>query len=244
VARRLEKTDPFAPALSAYFLDRVPFAACLELQQGLVADSVRRGDGQSTILLGEHPPVITIGRGGSPSHIRSGARALRSREIEVLYVNRGGGCLVHCPGQLSIYVLAPLEGAGFTVGDFLERLQVGLLETLEDLQIPARMLPGRYGLWGRTGQLAFVGVAVRNGVTYYGAYLNVSPPLGLFRLIEPDEPDAPPASSLAAERCRPVRMTAVRAALVPQLARAFGCDRYYLHTGHPWLKRRKAEKDE
>jgi hypothetical protein len=73
-------------------------------------------------------------------------------------------------------------------------------------------------------------------VTYYGAYLNVSPSMGLFRLIEPDGPDALPPSCLAAERRGRFRMPGVRAALVPQLAKAFGCDRYHLHTGHPWLR--------
>ncbi|MBN2580878.1 MAG: hypothetical protein JXB10_17970 [Pirellulales bacterium] len=237
-ARRAEIADPFAPAMVAYFLGRLPFGTCLELQRCLAAESARQGGGNCAVLLAEHPPVITIGRSGSPGGVRSDARVLRSREIEVLYVNRGGGCLVHCPGQLAVSVLVSLDWHGLTVGDFLDRLQIGIIEALEDLRVPAHLLPGRYGLWGRTGQLASVGVAVRGGVTYYGAYLNVAPPMGLFRLIEPDGPEAPPPSCLAAERRGLSRMPAVRAALVPQLARVFGCDRYHLHTGHPFLRMR------
>jgi lipoyl(octanoyl) transferase len=233
-----ENADPFAPAMAVHFLGQISFATCLELQRCLAAESARAADGQIKVLLGEHPPVVTIGRGGSPGNVRSNARALRSRQIEVLYVNRGGGCFLHSPGQLAICVIVPLEWHGMTVGEYLDRLQVGILETLEDLHIPARLLPDRYGLWGRTGQVAFLGVAVRGGVTYYGAYLNVTPPLGLFRLIEPDDPETPPVSSLSAERCGSIRMPALRAALVPQLAKAFGCDRYHLHTGHPWLRRK------
>jgi lipoyl(octanoyl) transferase len=233
-----ENADPFAPAMAVYFLGRIPFATCLELQRCLAAESARQEDGQIKVLLSEHPPVITIGRGGSPGNVRSNTRVVRSRQIEVLYVNRGGGCFVHCPGQLAVSAIVPLDWHGFTVGDYLDRLQVGIRETLEDLRVPTRLLPGRYGLWGRTGQLAFLGVAVRGGVTYYGAYLNVAPSMGLFRLIEPDDPEAPPPSCLSAERRGAVRMPALRAALVPQLARAFGCDRYHLHTGHPWLRRK------
>jgi len=85
-------------------------------------------------------------------------------------------------------------------------------------------------IFGRTGQLAAFGVAVRHWITYYGAYLNVCPPMGMFRLVEPK------MSSLVAERCGPVRMTAVRAALVRRLAEAFGSDRYHLYTGHPLLR--------
>ena len=97
----------------------------------------------------------------------------------------------------------------------------------------------RYGVWGRTGQLAAIGVAVRHWVTYYGAYLNVCPPMGLFRLVESDPRGQTPMSCLVAERCGPVRMTAVRAALVRRLAECFGCDRYHLYTGHPWLRAAK-----
>ena len=80
-------------------------------------------------------------------------------------------------------------------------------------------------------------MAVRHWVTYYGAYLNVCPPMGLFRLVETDPVGRTPMSCLVAERRGPVRMTAVRAALVQRLTEAFGCDRYHLYTGHPMLRR-------
>jgi lipoyl(octanoyl) transferase len=98
------------------------------------------------------------------------------------------------------------------------------------------VLPDRHGVWGRTGQLAAIGVAVRHWVTYYGAYLNVCPPMGLFRLVESDPRGQTQMSCLVAERRGPVRMTAVRAALVRRLTECFGCDRYHLYTGHPRLR--------
>ena len=94
------------------------------------------------------PDIITVGRGGSPGDVNRESRALKSREIEVIYANRGGGCLLHCPGQLAIYPLVPLAWHGFTVGDFLERLQVGIVETLDDLGIRGHIRPGRHGIWG------------------------------------------------------------------------------------------------
>jgi lipoate-protein ligase B len=252
-----------APALMAYFLDRQPFERCLELQRRLLVEVGNRDDGQIVLLLCEHPNLITIGRGGSPDDIRHENSALKSREIETIYVNRGGGSLLHCPGQLAIYSIVPLLWHGFTVGEFLERFQAGILETLADLNISARTLPERHGIWGRTGQLAAIGVAVRNWATYFGAYLNVDPPLGLFRLVEanranfivqnsPTEGDESVleqasanfpkevtgfSSSLMAERRGSTKMTSVRAALVGRLAEAFGCDRYHLFTGHPYLKK-------
>ena len=223
--------------MEAFFLHRLEFSRCLELQLRLLGEVGVRDDGQIVLLLCEHPDIITVGRGGSSAAINRESRIIKNRQIEVIYVNRGGGCLLHCPGQLAIYPLVPLNWHGFTVGDFLERLQAGIIETLDDLGIRGHVLPGRHGIWGRTGQLAAVGVAVRNWVTYYGAYLNVCPPMGLFRLVESDPLEHSRMSCLMAERRGPVRMTTVRATLVRHLSEIFGCDRYHLFTGHPLLRR-------
>ncbi len=229
-------TQQHSPSVETFLLGRIDHRRCLELQQRLIGEIGCRDDGQIVLLLCEHEPVITVGRGGSPADVATESRMVRDRQIDVRWVNRGGGCLVHCPGQLAIYPIVPLRWHGFSVGEYLERLQAGIVETLDELGIHGRTLPGRYGVFGRTGQLAVLGVAVRNWVTYHGAFLNVCPPMGLFRLVEigPDRDDR--MSSLMAERCGPVRMTTVRASLIRRLAEAFGCDRYHLYTGHPALR--------
>ena len=236
--------DDSAPALVAYFLGLLPFEMCLDLQRRLAVEVGGRDDGQIVLLLCEHSKLITIGRGGSPGDIRHDSPALKSREIEAIYVNRGGGCLLHCPGQLAIYPIVPLSWHGFTVGEFVERFQAGIIEALDDLNVAARTLPTKHGIWGRTGQLAALGVAVRDWVTYYGAYLNVDPPLGLFRLVESaplHEGEGRAMSSLMAEHRGSIKMTMVRAALVGRLTEAFGCDRYHLFTGHPYLREKSGE---
>jgi lipoyl(octanoyl) transferase len=225
-----------SPALQAYLLGQIDFGRCLELQQRLLEEIGGRGDGGITLLLCEHPAVITVGRGGSAADLALESTLLRSGQIEVGWVNRGGGSLMHCPGQLAVYPLVPLRWHGFSVGDYLERLQAGIVETLDDLGVRGHTPPGRHGVWGRTGQLAALGVAVRNWVTYYGAYVNVCPSLGLMRLVQSDPAQQTRMSSLVAERCGPAKMTAVRAALVGRLSEALGCDRYHLHTGHPLLR--------
>ncbi|NQU19714.1 MAG: hypothetical protein HQ567_00415 [Candidatus Nealsonbacteria bacterium] len=225
-----------SPAVETFLLGRIGFERCLQLQQRLVEQVGGRDDGQIVVLLCEHSPIITVGRGGSPGDVAMHSRTLRDRQIDVRWVNRGGGCLVHCPGQLAVYPIVPLQWHEFSVGEYLQRFQAALMETLDTLNMPGHAPAGRFGVWGRTGQLAAVGVAVRNWVTYYGAYVNVSPPMGLFRLVETDPEDQTTMSCLLAERRGPARMTAVRAAIVGHLAEAFGCERYHLHTGHPWLR--------
>ena len=179
-----------SPALEAFLLGQIDFDRALDLQQRLVLQCRDRDDGQIILLLCEHPAIITVGRGGSPGEIAMQSGLVRNRQIEVRWVNRGGGCLVHCPGQLAIYPLVPLQWHGFSVGEFLDRFHAGIIETLDDLNVPRQHEPRPsccvHGVWGRTGQLAAVGVAVRHWVTYYGAYLNVCPPMGLFRLVESD----------------------------------------------------------
>ena len=229
-------TEQQSPTVETYLLGRIGYRRCLELQRRLVGEIGSRDDGQIALLLCEHQELITVGRGGSPGEVATESQLLRSRQIEVRWVNRGGGCLVHCPGQLAIYPLVPLRWHGFSVGDYLERLQAGIVETLDDLGIHGHTPPGRHGVWGRTGQLAALGVAVRNWVSYYGAYLNVCPPMGLFRLVETDPLGHTRMSCLVAERCGPVRMATVRATVVGRLAEAFGCERYHLYTGHPLLR--------
>jgi lipoate-protein ligase B len=224
-----------SPAVETFLLGRVPFFQCVELQERLWRQVQQRDDGQIVVLMCEHPEVITIGRGGRSSDVTARG-ALRSREIETHWVNRGGGTLLHCPGQLAIYPILPLRWHDFSLGEYLHRLQAALAETLSELGVQIQMRPGRHGVWGRTGQLAFLGVAVRDWVTWHGAFLNVSPAMGLQRLVQSDAASQTPAGSIAAERCGVVRMATVRAVLVRHLTEAFGCDRYHLYTGHPWLK--------
>jgi len=216
-------------------LGPVEFSRCLALQQRLVDELGQQPDGPIRLLICEHPDLITIGRGGSPGEVQMDSGLIRSRRVPVRWVNRGGGCLVHTAGQLAVYPILSLAWHNLSVGDCLARIQAGVAGALAALGISTQAAAGRYGLWGRTGQLAALGVAVRHWVSYHGAFVNVCPRMGLFRLVDSDPEHHSRMSCLVAERGRPVRMTSVRAELVRHLAESFGCDRYHLHTGHPWL---------
>lgn len=233
----LKAVDPSASAaLAVYLLGQVDWDDCLALQRRLVYEA---GEGPATppvVLICEHPPLVTIGRGGSRGHLRLPDDELARRGLNVRWVARGGGCLLHLPGQLAIYPVLSLDAQRLSVGQFVAGLQFAIQETLTELRYAVQARPGMAGLWGRTGQVAALGVAVKQGVTYHGAFLNVSPELRLVRYVQPNPRDPSPLSSLLAERGRPPRMAALRAELVPRLAAAFGCVRYHLHTGHPLLK--------
>jgi lipoyl(octanoyl) transferase len=225
--------DTRCGAMQVYLLGQIEFQHCLELQQRLAAEIANRDDGQIVLLLAEHPAVITIGRGGSPQHVVALSEVLRKMELEVHWVNRGGGCMVHVPGQLAVYAIVPLRWYGLSVGRHLDRLQLALTEAMRGLNVRVQPPCGQYGLWARTGQFAMLGIAVRNWVAYHGAFINVEPAMGLFRLLEAKSPHPIRMTSLVAEVGRAARMASVRAAVIGQLAAAFGCDRCHVSSGVP-----------
>lgn len=223
-------------ALEAYLLGQIDFQRCLALQQRLVHEVASRQDGRICLLVCEHPNVITVGRSGSAGDVPIDATLLRTGQLAVHWVKRGGGCLVHAPGQLAIYPIVPLQWHGLTVGRYLTVLQEAIQKTLAQLNISVEARPPHFGLWGRTGQLVAFGVAVENWVAYHGAFVNVSPSMGLLRLLDGRRKLEDRLSCLVAERRGPTRMTTIRAELIRQLSEALGCDRYHLYTGHPLLK--------
>jgi lipoyl(octanoyl) transferase len=226
-----------ANALQAFLLGTVDFEACLALEQRLVFETSGATDRQITLLVCEHPPTITVGRGGSRAHLHFSPETLASEQLTVRWLNRGGGCMLHLPGQLAVYPIVPLDRCGFTLGDYLNCLQAGLLAALAELNVRGAVRAGWPGIWGRTGQLAACGVSVKNWTTYHGAFLNVDLALRLFRRIDTDPLAKTPMSSLVAERQMAVKMATVREAVVRHLAAALGAERYHLHTSHPLLSR-------
>jgi lipoyl(octanoyl) transferase len=224
-------------SLEAHLLGPIEFETCLALQQRLVYETAERDDGQITLLVCEHPPLVTIGRQGSRAHIRLGEKELVHRRLELRWVNRGGGCVLHGPGQLAIYPIVPLAARELTVGGFLDRLQAGVSAALVEMGVPVRARDDRHGVWARAGQVAVFGAAVKHWVSYHGLFVNVHALPSVNRLIVADPAEGSPMSSLGAERQRPLRITTAREALVRHLAASLGADRVHLHTGHPWLSR-------
>ena len=220
-------------AAHIHLLGVVDFEDCESLQRRLAYDALSRSDGRICVLICEHRPLITIGRGGSRGQVSFTGAELAARQLEIRYVGRGGGCLLHGPGQLAVYPIVPLTWHGWSVGAYLERLRASLAGALAEFNIRPQSPKGGFSLYGRTGLLAAVGVAVRHGMTSHGAYLNVNPILRDYARVQAGSLGA--MSSLLAERPIPVKMNSVRAALATHLSRAFACEKYHLHDGHPLL---------
>jgi lipoyl(octanoyl) transferase len=245
---RSNANEAKAPTAEFHLLGQVTLEDGLTIQRRLVFEAGENRDPRIVVLLCEHPEVITVGRAGSRADIRLSHDELRERKIDVRWLGRGGGCIVHSPGQLAIYPIVPLVNVGWTVGEYLRRLQSGLASALSGLDVAVQSRPGRFGVWGRTGQLAAVGAAVQYDVAWQGAFVNVNPESRAVGYVETNParwrkgptlalaaPDKPEMSSLLAERGRPVKMTQVRTGLIEALSAAWGCRQYHLWTGHPLL---------
>jgi lipoyl(octanoyl) transferase len=235
-----ERTKTPDGSLEVYLLGLVDFEAALFLQERLAMDVAGRDDGQGALLVCEHPPLLTIGREGSRDDIRCGPEELAARQIAVRWLNRGGGALVHVPGQLALYPILPVARRGWGLAAYCERLEQAALDMCREMRIRAWRLSLGAGVYCRCGKVANVGVAVRQGVSSHGLFVNVNPRMDAVALVRPGDSHGhaqPRAGSLAAERGIPVAMPAVRESLIRRLAARLDYDRYHLYTGHPLLRR-------
>lgn len=162
-------------------LDRglVPYREALELQRSLARDRIEGRLDHDVLVLLEHPPVVTLGRGSHAEHV------LRSDGIDVVEVERGGDVTYHGPGQLVGYPIFDLKGFKQDLHWYLRTLEQALIHGLALLGIPAERNPGYTGVWTKGRKIASIGVHVKQWVTWHGFALNVTTDLGGFERIVP-----------------------------------------------------------
>lgn len=230
------KPDP--PPFAVYLLGMVEFEEAQRLQRRLVYDLGERGG--AALVLCEHPPTISVGRGGSRAHILPDDEALRAVGIGVHWVNRGGGCIFHLPGQLVGYLAVPLEGFGLTLADYVGRLHGLLVRLLERFDLKAEARPEQAGVFLGHARVATVGIAVNRWIAYHGFTLNVGPYLGAFDLLDEPGTNGYPLrqTSMESRRQRPAPMSRVREELITQVEAAFDVERHHLFTDHPLIRRK------
>jgi lipoyl(octanoyl) transferase len=225
------------PALQAYLLGATSFDAALALQRMLIYQASGDRDG-AVLLLCEHPPMISVGRHGSRAHVLFEPEDLQHRGWRVRWVNRGGGCVLHLPGQMAVYPVLALDRHGLGIQGYLGRLQQVVLAVLDDFSIRGTTRLGQPGVWVNGRLIASVGVAVRDWVAYYGLYFNVNPDLHPFRHVRCDPSSREPMTSLVRERRGPLRTSMVRERFLEHFGARFGFERTSLFFHHPALPRR------
>ncbi len=225
-------------SLEVFLLGTVDFESSLRLQEQFRDEVIQRDDRLGGLFLCEHPPVVTIGREGSRTDVRREPAELHNLGIDVRWLNRGGRAWMQCPGQLSAYVIVPLQRLGLGLTEYRQRLEQAVLDVCQELRVSAHRLADEPGVFCSLGQLATVGVAVRSWVTSHGLTLNVRPDLSLLRTTHTNSRGLR-STSLEAARQRQTAIPKVRESLIRNLAERLGYEHTHLYTQAPGLKRTK-----
>ena len=183
-------------------LGRRPYAEVLELQRDLRRRRLAGDLAEDVLLLVEHPPVVTLGRGTRPSSLPIPPSGLERRGVEVFEVERGGDVTFHGPGQLVGYPILDLREHRQDLHWYLRSLEDVLIQALGGMDIEAERNPGRTGVWTAGRKIASIGVHVKQWVTLHGFALNVTNDLDPFDLIVPCGIRQVVMTSVAAELLR------------------------------------------
>jgi len=196
-------------SITAYWLGRVPYARAHRLQQALVEARIQRRVGDTLLLL-EHTPVITLGRGAKEENVLAGDEDLHARGVEIHETGRGGDVTFHGPGQLVAYPIVDLRPERCDVRRYVRDLANVMIGLAADHGVAAGVLPGDpklVGVWVDTaaptrwdepsalaasktvtsglGKIGAIGVRLSRWVTMHGFAFNVATDLAGFRLIVP-----------------------------------------------------------
>ena len=226
---------PQAP-LEVYLLGMVEVESIQALQRRLVYEFGEREGG--ALVLCEHPPTITVGRNGSRAHIRADDDELATWGTQVRWVNRGGGVVLHWPGQIAMYAVLPLSSLGLDVRAYLDGLERVLTGALGEFDMPATIRTDFPGAYMGPDRVGTIGIAVNRWIAYYGLTLNVGPFLAPFGLLDEPGPNNSPMkyTSMEARRQRPTPIPKVKEALIRQFEDVFGLERHVVFTDHPLIR--------
>ena len=210
-------------------LGRIDYAAALDLQKELV-EARRRGEIEDTLLLLEHPPVITLGvkTRGRLTNVIASPDELTRQGVAVVETGRGGDVTYHGPGQLVGYPILDLNPHRRDVHRYVRDLEEALIRAVATFGIEARRLQGLTGVWvgpsGREEKLAAIGVRISRWITSHGFALNVAPDLRHFQLIVPCGIADRGVTSMEQVVGRPLAMADVENAVARAMTDVFSTD--------------------
>jgi lipoate-protein ligase B len=166
-------------------LGRRSYGEVLDLQRSLCRSRLTGELTDDVLLLVEHDPVVTLGRGTRAHSLPLSPTELVRRGVEVFEVERGGDVTYHGPGQLVGYPILDLRQHRQDLHWYLRRLEQSLIGGLDGLGIAAGTNPGLTGVWTNGRKIASIGIHVKQWVTFHGFALNVTTDLDYFDLIVP-----------------------------------------------------------
>lgn len=201
----------------------MPYEAGLALQADLVA-ARKAGDIPDTLVLLQHPPVITLGVKvrQSREHVLATDEQLRAHGIALFEAGRGGDVTYHGPGQLVGYPILDLKPDRMDAHKYVRDLEEALIGVCGDLGLAADRKPGLTGVWVGDEKIAAIGVRLSRWVTSHGFALNVSTELDHFGLIVPCGISDKGVTSLSSLLGHAPPMAGVEDRVIHHICRVFG----------------------
>ncbi len=173
------------PDLAVRDVGRMRYVEALDLQLRLV-EQRRAEQIPDTLILVEHPPVITMGRKATDADILAPVDRLASLGVEVHRITRGGEATYHGPGQIVGYTIINLYNHQRKLRQFVERMEEIFIQLLDHhYDIAAGRDDEHRGVWIGTDKITAIGIAVTRGITMHGFAFNVDPDLSHFSWIVP-----------------------------------------------------------
>ena len=180
--------------LTVVDLGTMAYGEALELQRAVANARITGAIADDVLLLVEHPPVVTLGRGTKPGHLVASEGLLRARHVELFEVERGGDVTFHGPGQLVGYPIFDLKQHRRDLHWYLRQVEESIIQAMAACGLPCVRNSGFTGVWTpgvasdephRLRKIASIGVHARDWVTWHGFALNVTTELTYFDLIVP-----------------------------------------------------------
>ncbi len=201
---------------------RIGYADGLAMQEELVRRR-RAGEIPDTLVLLEHPHVLTLGSGATMEHVLLSDADRAARGIELFRTGRGGDVTYHGPGQLVGYPILELLADRRDLHRYLRDLEEVLIVTLADLGLRGERIAGLTGVWVGSRKLAAIGVRVSSGwITSHGFALNVNTDLSFFETIVPCGITDRAVGSIAGELGGAVELEHVEAIIERRFRERFG----------------------
>jgi lipoyl(octanoyl) transferase len=178
-------STPLTPKVCEYrYLGLVPYAEALVVQQQMV-EARKADEASDTLLLLEHPPVITLGRAANRANVLADEQTRQARGVALFETGRGGDVTYHGPGQLVGYPIINLAPDRRDVRRYVRDLEEVLIRAAAAFGVDAGRIAGLTGVWVGGEKLAAIGVRISRWVTMHGFAFNVTTDLSHFEMIVP-----------------------------------------------------------